>query len=313
MPPFPPLSSNRPLVSVVILNYNGRAFIEACLRSVLDDPYQPKEVILADNASTDGSMELAKPFADRIAVQQNGTNYGFPKGCNLGIRRAKGEIILLLNIDTEVGPGWLEALVQTMADDPTIAVAASKLLFPDRKTIQFAGGIMHPNGLTSHLGYGEEDRGQFETAMDCDYATGASAAIRRDALERLGGLDEGFPLYYEDLDLCFRAKAAGYRVVCEPKSVVYHFETFGTRKHSFNYYYKYHRGRLRFVIKNFGVKYFINTFLPAEWNWAAKSRIGAQVPPLLAAHLTQLPKAPWLWTRGFVRRRDWKTPALRLP
>lgn len=294
---------NKPLVSVIILNYNGNQFIQRCLETVLADSYQPREIILVDNASADGSMQLAKPYSDHVHIILNPKNYGFPKGCNQGIKHAKGDIIVLLNIDTEVTPAWLESLVKPLLQDQLIAMTASKLLFPDRKTIQFAGGCIHPNGLTSHDGYGVTDEGQFDNAKECGYVTGASAAIRRSALDAVGGMDEGFPLYYEDVDLCVRMHQAGYKVMYEPASLVYHYETFGTRKFSFKYFYKFHRGRMRFILKNFGVKYFLATFIPAEWRWVHQSDFSNQCFPLFCAYTTQLPKAPYFWLLGFLRRR----------
>jgi len=293
-----------PSVSVIILNYNGKQFLQSCLQSVLNDPYQPKEILLVDNASTDGSLEEAEPFRDRILLIRNPQNYGFPRGCNEGIKRSQGEIIVLLNIDTEVRPGWLTELIEPFLLDSTIGITGSKLLFPEGNRIQFAGGGMRPNGLTFHEGYGQVDEGQYDEAREVEYITGASMAIRRNVLERLGGLDEGFPLYFEDLDLCFRAHQQGWRVWYQPRSVVYHFETYGTPKHSFTYYYKYHRGRIRFLLKNFGARYFLSVFLPAEFRWYRQCNLRDQWLPLLKAYISQLPKTPYFWVRGFIHRRQ---------
>ncbi|MDP8245711.1 MAG: glycosyltransferase family 2 protein [Candidatus Hinthialibacter antarcticus] len=292
-----------PLVSVVVLNYNGRQFIVDCIESVLKDSYGPKEILLVDNASSDGSLLTAYDYQDRITIIKNDENYGFPKGCNQGIALARGEIIVLLNIDTIVQPGWLGALVQPLLDDPTIGITGSKLLFFDGKTVQFAGGEFEPNGLTHHRGYGELDEGQHDQPKDVTYITGASMALRTELLQRLNGLDEGFPLYFEDLDVCMCAHKLGYRSHYVPASVVYHYETFGTKKQSLKYFYKYHRGRIRLILKNFGVSYFVRTFLPAEWNWFWRCDFHRQALPLFFAYSTQLPKAPYLWSLGFLRRR----------
>lgn len=292
-----------PLVSIIILNYNGKEFIERCIGSVLADSYQPREVIVVDNASVDDSMKLAEPFSGQIQLVYNPENYGFPKGCNEGIKQAAGEYIILLNIDTEVTLGWIDALINPLLQDESIAVTASKLLFPDRKTIQFAGGCIHPNGLTAHDGYGVVDEGQFDESKECGYVTGASVAIRRSALDMVGGMDEGFPLYYEDVDLCVRLQQEGYKVMYEPSSLVYHFETFGTRKFSFKYFFKFHRGRMRFILKNFGLMYFLHTFIPAELQWYRQCDFRQQCLPLFCAYLNQIPKAPYFWLRGFLGRR----------
>jgi len=291
------------MVSVIILNYNGERFISCCLDSVLADDYQPKEILLVDNASNDKSVAMAFEYQDKITIVQNAENFGFPKGCNLGIRVARGDIIVLLNVDTEVREGWLTELIKPMLHDPQVGLTGSKLLFPDSDLIQFAGGTMEPNGLTQHRGYGQLDNGDYDESKEVEYLTGASVAIRRSVFNRLGLLDEGFPLYFEDIDFSNRARQAGYKILYQPSSVVYHFETYGTKKNSFKYYYKYHRGRLRFVLKSFGVKYFLSTFAPYEFDWYKRCGLINQISPLLCAYCTQLPKAPYFWLKGFIRRR----------
>lgn len=293
----------KPLVSVIILNYNGKNFIKRCLQTVLADSYEPKEVILVDNASQDDSMDMAEDFADQIRIIRNSENYGFPKGCNVGIRQAKGDIIVLLNIDTAVRPHWLNELIKPMILNPRIGITGSKLFFLDGKRIQYAGGGIKPNCLTYHDGYGQPDAPEYNVIKDAEYITGASVAIRRELLEKAGGLDEGFPMYFEDVDLSFTARRLGYRVRYQPTSVVLHFETFGTPKNSAIYYFKYHRGRIRFLLKHFGARYFLTTFIPAELKWYTKCGLRQQFIPLMKAYATQLPKAPYFWLRGFLDRR----------
>lgn len=302
-------SKSKPFVSVIILNYNGKKFLKSCLDSVLADSYHPKEIILVDNASSDGSLAIAREYQDRVTLIENPANYGFPKGCNQGINVARGDIIVLLNVDTVVRKNWLEALVEPLRDDPTVGLTGSKLLFPDNGLIQFAGGVMEPNCLTHHEGYGAKDDGTFDKPKSVDYLTGASLAIRQDVLEKLGGLDERFPLYFEDLDLCYRARQAGYKVLYQPSSVVCHYETFGTEKFSPDYFYYFHRGRLRFALKHFGLKYFLTSFLPYEWNWRLRCDLNRQIIPLLCAYAGQLPKAPYFWFKGFFRRRFSPNPS----
>jgi GT2 family glycosyltransferase len=291
-----------PLVSVIILNFNGSQFIRRCITTVLNDRYHPKEVILVDNASADDSLAIARTYQEQITIVENKKNFGFPKGCNQGIQVARGDIIVLLNIDTAVREGWLDELVKPMVHDPCMGLVGSKLLFLDGKTIQFAGGRMEPNCLTQHDGYGFEDFGHFNEPREVEYLTGASLAIRKELLDAIGNLDEGFPLYFEDIDLSIQAKQLGYRVLYQPTSVVLHFETYGTPKHSFKYFYKYHRGRIRFLLKNFGIRYCLGTFLPAELRWYGACRFIQQFPPTVCAYATQFPKAPWFWLKGFIRR-----------
>jgi GT2 family glycosyltransferase len=304
---------NRPLVSIIILNYNGENFIKRCLTTVLADPYSPKEIILVDNDSGDQSLGIARQFQDQITIIENPKNYGFPKGCNKGIEVAQGEFIVLLNIDTAVREGWLDELINPMLHDPTLGITGSKLLFLDGKTIQFAGGRMEPNCLTQHEGYGYEDFGEFNEPREVEYLTGASMAIRRELLQKVRNLDEGFTMYYEDIALCFQARQLGYRIRYQPSSVVLHFETYGTAKNSFRYFYRYHRGRIRFLFKHFGILYFLFTFLPAEIRWYFRCRLREQFPPSFCAYITQAPKAPWFWLTGFIRRRFLLKPINRTP
>ncbi|MFH1744353.1 MAG: glycosyltransferase family 2 protein [bacterium] len=292
-----------PLVSVVILNYNGRAFIRRCLETVLQNDYPNKEIILVDNASQDNSLQMARLYANRIHIVANRKNYGFAQGCNEGIKRSQGSIIILLNVDTCVRPGWIEELVYAMLKDPAIGIAGSKLLFLNGSTIQHAGGEIAANCMSFHIGYGERDRGQYDEPKEVAYVTGASVAIRREVLDAVGLIDKGFSLYYDDLDLALAARRLGYKVVYVPSSVVLHFETYGTERNSKKYYYRYHRGRIRFLLKNYGARYIFKTFLAAEWEWYHMTNFRDQLFPLLAAYLVNLPKAPYFLVRGFITRR----------
>ena len=294
--------SNLPLVSVIILNYQGKRFIERCLESVLDSDYQRLEVIVVDNGSTDDSMAMARIHGERVICIENGKNLGFAAGCNVGIRACHGDIVVLLNVDTMVRKRWIEALVKHFVDDERVALAGSRLLFLDGRTIQHAGGIVEPNGICRHLGYGEKDDGRYRQVCEVDYLTGASLAIRRSALEEVGLLDEGFFFYYDDVDLASEMKERGYSVLYVPDSVVLHFETYGLRKKSFAYYRRFHRGRMRYILKHFGIRYFFGTFIRAEMNWYRYSDFWNQAPGLFFAYATTLPKAPWFWARGYVKR-----------
>jgi len=230
------MKSDIPFVSVIILNYNGITFIDRCLSSVLESNYDNREIIFVDNASTDGSIELVKNKYQGIRVIRNNKNLGFMKGCNVGIRASFGEIIVLLNIDTEVRKDWLVELVEVMRKDKSIRIVGSKLLYPGGTHIQHAGSVIHDNGLTDHIGNMEMDLGQYDQLSDVDYVSGASVAIDRKFLESIGLIDEGYsPLYYDDPDLAIQAGRQGYRVVLAPKSVVIHFETHATQKSSLDF------------------------------------------------------------------------------
>jgi GT2 family glycosyltransferase len=222
------------------------------------------EVIAVDNASTDGSGGLIAADYPGVRLIRNQNNLGFSGGCNIGLQAAKGEVLVLLNQDTRVCEGWLEALVH-VCQGPKVGVAGGKALYPDGKTIQHAGGrVEWPLGMGSHLGAGHLDTGEWNLARPVDYVTGAGMAFRRQVLDEVGLLDEGFwPGYYEDVDFCFRARDAGYEVWYTPTACLIHDESAGlsgTRALQV----AFHRGRLRFVLKHLPPPRFLAEFVPAE-------------------------------------------------
>jgi GT2 family glycosyltransferase len=238
-------------ISVIILAWNGERFLEPCLAALLAQADKEAEIIVVDNGSRDNSGTLAEQHGPRVRLIRNGYNLGFAGGNNVGLRAATGEAVVLLNQDTVVQPGWLSALASTFADS-AIGIVGCKALYPDGRTLQHAGARVHPgNAYTEHIGSGEPDTGQYDRLADVDYVTGAAFAIHRRALERLGGLDEGFyPAYYEEIDYCYRARRAGFRVVYQPQAVLHHHETSSLPQPSYVHYRAVHRNRVRFILRH---------------------------------------------------------------
>lgn len=261
-----------PLISIVIINFNGRVHIERCLSSVLASNYPCFEVIFVDNASTDDSLELLQPFLSNVTLVRNPANFLSSKGLNQGIRHSRGEIVVLLDLDTEVQRDWLSQLILPLLENPLVAITGSKLLFGDGKTIQHAGGTIRRNGCTAHFGHGEQDQGQWDQTRQTPYVTGAALAIRQSVLKELGGgLDELFPFYFEEVDLCWHARRLGYQVVYVAESVAIHHESTswgGSR--SERYYFHYHRGRWRFILKNMPWREIATNVIPEELRWLWK-------------------------------------------
>jgi GT2 family glycosyltransferase len=171
-------------------------------------------------------------------------------------------------MDTIVDKGWLGPMVKLLAGDASIGIVGSKILFPDGKTVQYAGGLLRKNAVSLHIGRGEQDQGQFEFIKEVDYACGASLAFRRVLLDEIGMLDEKYrPLYYEDTDLAFRAKLAGKKVVYVPDSVLMHKENISVGGLSKVYYYYYHKSRLRFLFKNYSFRTIFSESLKEEVRW----------------------------------------------
>lgn len=250
--------------SIIIVIWNGEMYLRDCLESVLSQRGPADEIIVVDNASTDGSVRLIQKGFPQVKLIENSRNLGFAGGANVGLRASAGRFLVLLNQDVVMLPGWLDALLEIF-DMPGVGIAGCKLLYPDGK-IQHAGGIIcWPLGLPDHVGYGQPDDGRWDELRDVDYVTGAAWGFRREVMEQIGLLDEGFwPGYYEEVDYCFRARQAGWRVVYNPKSVGIHQEASSLGKGSKIYNEAMERGRLRFVLKHTPLTRLKEEFFPAE-------------------------------------------------
>jgi GT2 family glycosyltransferase len=279
--------------SVIVLSWNGIEYLGPCLDAVLSQDFADFEVIVVDNGSSDGSASFVAEHYPQVSLIRNERNLGFAAGNNVGMRAATGDVLVLLNQDTEVSDGWLEALVGTLAD-PTVGIVGCKLRYPDG-TIQHAGGYLHGlRGGTEHVGRHEVDDGKFDRLAEVDYACAAAMAIRRTARELIGPLDEAFfPAYYEDVDWSFRARAAGLRVVYQPSAVVTHHECSTTvDPSSHERQFAAHQGRLRFVFKHFSVERLLHEFGPAELAWVSATEHNEEVMAARRAYLETILSLP---------------------
>jgi GT2 family glycosyltransferase len=279
------------LASVIIPVWNGAAELPACLDALLAQTGVELEVLAVDNASTDGSGDLVAARYPQVRLLRQPANLGFGGGCNAGLAAAHGDVLVLLNQDTEVRPGWLAALVDALQNDPAAGIAGSKALYPDG-TLQHAGGVIDRQGSGSHRGAGQPDTGQYDQVQDVEYVTGASLALSRRAYTQVGGFDEGFgPAYFEDVDLCFRVRHAGLRVVYVPASVLVHKEqSRAVADPGHDAMLLYHRNRLRFVAKHWPLSRLQTEFLPAEQGWLEQLGPGSErlIAALHEAYLIQL-------------------------
>ena len=217
--------SPNPDVAIVIPVYGNWALTEHCLRSLLVFPEKtPHRIIVVDDASPDDTAERLRAVVG-IEVVTHEQNQGFLKAVANGVAASDEEMVVLLNNDTTVSPGWLDALVARMRSDASIGLVGSMLLYPNG-LLQEAGGIVFNDGTGNNFGKGDRaDRSWYQTPRDVDYCSGACLLIRRSVWDRVGGFDDRFaPAYYEDTDLAFATRAAGSRVVFEPASKIYHFE-----------------------------------------------------------------------------------------
>ena len=251
---------------------------------------------MVDNASTDGSTGLARECAREegldCVISRLGRNRGFAAATNHGISLSSGDVILPLNPDAEVYPDTVGALVRALGE-PEVGIAGCKVYYPDRETIQHAGGYIRDNGLTWHYGVNEKDCGQYDEPADVAYVTGAAFAVRREVLDRVGPLDAGyFPAYFEETDLCLRARRAGYRVVYVPTARIIHHESVTLGKFTERYYYLYHKNRIRFMLKNYSWRFLLDRALPFEQRWISSNDLQDQAIPLNKAYLVNIINLP---------------------
>jgi GT2 family glycosyltransferase len=219
-----------PLVSIVILNWNGRKYLEKFLPSVIASTYTNKEIVVADNASTDDSVSFLQQYYPQVRIIRLNMNYGFSKGYNEALKQVDATYYILLNSDVEVTPGWIEPMVALASSDKTIGICQPKLLqYNNRELFEYAGAA---GGWLDYLGYPfargrifdfcEKDEGQYDEAEPVFWASGAALFIRKEVYHELKGFDEYFFAHQEEIDLCWRAQLAGHQVYVCPGSRVYH-------------------------------------------------------------------------------------------
>lgn len=217
-------------VAIVILNWNGRRYLEQFLPSVLASTYKDYTLIIADNASTDDSVIFLQKNYPSVGIIQLTQNFGFAKGYNEALKQVDAEYYVLLNSDVEVEPGWIEPIMQLMESDRTIAACQPKILMhTDKSRFEYAGAaggwidsFGYPFARGRVFDYCEKDEGQYDNTQSVFWASGAAMFVRSALYQQLGGLDNYFFAHQEEIDLCWRLQLAGYKIMACPASVVYH-------------------------------------------------------------------------------------------
>jgi hypothetical protein len=218
-------------VAIVILNWNGENYLQQFLPVLIENTtFQGAEIIVADNASSDASLSVMKEKFPAIRTILLDKNYGFAGGYNKALAQIDADFYVLLNSDVEVTPGWLIPMVKYMTENEDVAACQPKIRsFYNRTYFEHAGasgGFIDRFGFPfcrgRVLGTLEEDKGQYDSVSDVFWATGACMMIRSAIYWKAGGLDDEFFAHMEEIDLCWRLKNRGYRVVCIPESIVYH-------------------------------------------------------------------------------------------
>lgn len=253
-----------PLVSIVTVNYNHAETTLDLIESLSNITYPNIEIIVVDNASEEGSPAIIKEKYPRIILVESVLNYGFAGGNNLGIMRARGKYVLLLNNDTVVEPNFLEPLVKKMIDNPEIGALSPKLRYYYKKdTFQYAG-FTEINKWTIRnetIGENEKDTGQYDYDRETAYTHGAAMLVPMEVIKKVGMMSYEFFLYYEEADWCIRIRNAGYKIFFVHNSVVYHKVSVTTGKQSTLKTHFLTRNRLVFMRRNIhGLDFIIALF-----------------------------------------------------
>lgn len=334
-----------PTVTIITLNWNGLSDTENCLRSIFEHTTENVHVIVWDNGSrNDEASAIEKTFGDRVMVHRSPMNVGITGGYNGAAKLARSEYLVFLNNDAEVTAGWLSPLLTVMENDPSVGACQPKIRsWYKRDRFDYSGAC---GGFLDMFGYPftrgrifsemEEDHGQYDTTMDIHWASAACMVIRKTLWDELGGVDEGFFVYMDEIDLCWRLRLRGHRIVCVPRSTAYHkgaetMKKFPARKRYFE-----HRNNLLMLLKNLpttDLVWRLPIRLGLEWvsivhyccagEWAAaRGAFRAFVSFLLlapryalkrATATTAAPLAPVSIVEAYFLKKKRKFSSLRLP
>lgn len=252
-----------PLVSLVIVNWNGKKYLHDCLKSLQKISYKEIEIIVVDQNSTDGSQEMMRKYFPKVLLIQNKENTGFVGGNNTGVAKAKGKYAMLLNNDTEVDKHFIEPLVEAMENDTTIGCVQPKAMnIRHRGKLDGGGSLFTYTGFLYHKGYLEDaKKAEFNKEYFVYSVKGAYMFFRRDVYLKLGGLDKDFFIYFEESDLCGRMWVAGFTVKYIPSSLVYHWGGGDTKgdwdKRFALVQYRSFKNRICSYIKNLSIPYLL--------------------------------------------------------
>jgi len=250
-------NNSYPLVSVLVLNYNGKRFLDDCFISLLSATYPNYEIIMIDNLSTDDSVAYTQEHYPKVQVFQNGINGGFSLAYNNAFKFAKGKYFVVLNNDVKVDKSWLEPMVELCENDENVAAVQPKLLsLLEPHKFEYAGasgGHLDCYGYAFTRGrildYIEEDKGQYNDIANVFWTTGAAMFLRASVLPQTGNMDVDFMHHYEEIDLCYRINLAGYTLKVVPQSIVYHYGGGIIQYESYKKLYWNHRNSVFMMLK----------------------------------------------------------------
>lgn len=251
-----------PLVSIVILNWNGKIYLKKCLLSLQCLTYPNYEVIVVDNGSSDGSPEIVKRDFKNVRLIANKCNLGVAKANNIGIKASNGDFVALLNNDVVVDPCWLSNLMQTAMQSPKIGIASGIVLQgkPSNHIWEIGKSMDAFTGTSWRIGYGKKFD-ELEKTSNIDYFSTCAALIRKELVKTFGLIDEGYFVYGEDADWAFCARRAGYECRLVPSAIIWHEGSASTKEIPSKRFYLLSVTNFRLYFKQFPLKYLFSTLV----------------------------------------------------
>lgn len=252
-----------PKASIIIPSWNGLELLKVSLASLVKQTFTDFEIIVVENGSTDGSVQYLENNFPKIKLIKLQKNIGFAPAVNLGIKKALGKYIILINNDTKVDKNCLQYLVKAADEHPEVGMVAAKMLqFNNPKLIDSSGDYIDAVGHANNLGWGEEDGGRWNQTGYTFLVTGGGGLFKKQIFNKVGLFDDNYFAYMEDVDLCLRAQLSGFKGWYEPKAIIYHIhKATSNRNKAFTEYLQY-RNMTMTVIKNFPKK-----LLLTNLNW----------------------------------------------
>ncbi|GAA0083796.1 glycosyltransferase family 2 protein [Clostridium sp. CTA-7] len=264
----------KPLVYIILVNYNGVEDTIECIKSLNKIKYDNYKIVIVDNNSNKKDVEiLSKQSGFKLFTLEE--NIGFAGGNNVGIEFAmknKADYVLLLNNDTVVEGDFLCKLVETVESDKNIGAVGGKIFYFDNKEVLWYAGakINKFNGKTKHEGVDEVDSEKYSIQKETDYITGCMMLVSRDVLEKVGMMDDSYFLYYEETDWNVRIRHAGYKLIYNPESIIYHKISKSTKSLNYIMVCYYDRNSYYFIMNNFGIINRIYMFIYKRLNLLTK-------------------------------------------
>jgi hypothetical protein len=244
----------RPPVSLIVLTYNGKDDTLAFLESLGCTDYPNYEIMVVDNGSTDGTVEAVRKSFPKAKVVENGENLGFAGGMNAGVRKSRGKYVVLLNNDMIASKKeWLSLLVDAAEADEDVGIAIPMVLYYGTNVIESLGKVVPDlltkiTATTALLGHNEKDKRQFNEKIEIAAGNGL---VRREVFDKIGFLDERMFVYFEETDFSYRARRRGYKIICDPRSKIWHRGSATIEEGSYFAVYHSYKNKIRFILRNY--------------------------------------------------------------